>query len=563
MNKTININLAGLSFFIDEDAYIKLNRYLETIKRSFTNSQGRDEIIADIEARIAELFAERMVNERHVINTENVNEVIAIMGQPEDYAVDEEIFEDEPYTQRKSRGTKQLLRDPDNKYIAGVSSGLSYYLGIDPVWIRLLWVLLVIAAAGSPILVYIILWIVMPEAKTTAQKLAMKGEPVNVSNIERKVKEGFDDVAQKVKNVDYEKVGNKVKDGTQTFIEAIGNVILSILKVFGKFFGVIIILISSLMLISLLISLFALGSSSFFTFPQFERMQLYFLSGMPIWVFSLIIFFALGVPVFFLFILGLKIVANNVKSIGNVANFSLLGLWIVSILGLIFFGLQKAAENSTQSTSTVREDLIINTTDTLYISRIQDHLFENKYSNEGGLDFVEEKGINKALMSNVHFNIRPTNDSIGYIKIEKISRGGNIEEAKTRAKSIEYSYSFNNNTILLNDYFLSTFDTGFREQRVFFTLYLPENTIVALDKSVKYMLYDVDNDFNIYDRDMPNYKWRIGKNELKCLNCETMLELEEQHDDLEEIPLSEKKVTTQDKDKLLEVEKVKVTDSLP
>ena len=96
MNKTVNINLAGIFFHIDEDAYLKLQRYLEAIKRSFTDSQGRSEIIADIEARISELFSERVKHDKQVISVKEVDDVISIMGQPEDYLVDDEIFEDEP-----------------------------------------------------------------------------------------------------------------------------------------------------------------------------------------------------------------------------------------------------------------------------------------------------------------------------------------------------------------------------------------------------------------------------------------------------------------------------------
>jgi len=112
MNKTVNINLAGIFFHIDEDAYLKLQRYIQAIKRSFTDSQGRDEIIADIEARIAELFSEKIKNERQVISIKEVDAVIEVMGQPEDYKLDEEIFEDEPQAsyQRTPR-SKQLFRD--------------------------------------------------------------------------------------------------------------------------------------------------------------------------------------------------------------------------------------------------------------------------------------------------------------------------------------------------------------------------------------------------------------------------------------------------------------------
>ena len=122
MNKTVNINLAGIFFHIDEDAYLKLQRYLEAIKRSFTDSQGRSEIISDIEARIAELFSESVKHDKQVIGIKEVDEVISIMGQPEDYLVDDEIFEDEPQPtqKRKSAPSKKLFRDTDNSYIGGV-----------------------------------------------------------------------------------------------------------------------------------------------------------------------------------------------------------------------------------------------------------------------------------------------------------------------------------------------------------------------------------------------------------------------------------------------------------
>ena len=160
MNKTVNINLAGIFFHIDEDAYLKLQRYLEAIKRSFTDSQGQSEIIADIEARIAELFSERVQNDKQVIRIKEVDEVITIMGQPEDYLVDDEIFEDEPQPtyKRKSSPSKKLFRDTDNSYIGGVSSGLGHYFGIDVLWVRLAWIILIFGA-GTGILLYICIMI--------------------------------------------------------------------------------------------------------------------------------------------------------------------------------------------------------------------------------------------------------------------------------------------------------------------------------------------------------------------------------------------------------------------
>ena len=268
MNKTVNINLAGTFFHIDEDAYLKLSRYLEAIKRSFTDSQGRSEIISDIEARIAELFTERIQNDKQVVNIKLVDDVISIMGQPEDYLVDDEIFEDEPQPKQnyRPRPTKKLYRDTDNSYIGGVSAGLGHYLGIDVIWVRLLWLLLTIGSGGTFIFIYLIFWALVPEAQTTAEKLTMTGDAVNISNIEKKIKDGIDSVSEHVKNVDLKKHGDKIKEGfdhvsdnisesvknvdfnkqgsrlkssSQTFFDGIGNILMFFLKVAAKFVGII------------------------------------------------------------------------------------------------------------------------------------------------------------------------------------------------------------------------------------------------------------------------------------------------------------------------------------
>ena len=125
MNKTLNINLAGLIFHIDEDAFKQLERYLDTLKRQFRSTDGGNEIVSDIENRIAELFRERTSDSKEVISLEDVLEVIEIMGQPEDYMDPEE----EPQASSTSNmytGSRRLLRDPDNKVIGGVSSGVHH-----------------------------------------------------------------------------------------------------------------------------------------------------------------------------------------------------------------------------------------------------------------------------------------------------------------------------------------------------------------------------------------------------------------------------------------------------
>src|SRR5690606_19945747 len=235
--------------------------YLESIKRSFVGTKGSDEIIADIEARIAELFLEKLENDRQVITQKEVDQVIDVMGQPEDYMVDEDIFEDDPRGNPSAPRpkAKKMYRDVDHKYIGGVCAGLDHDLGLDSLWIRLIFILVAIFTSGFGLIAYILLWILVPEAATTSQKLDMRGEPVNISNIERKVKEGFDDVASKVKSVDYEKVGDRVKSSSKTFFDTLGDIILLFFKVIGKFIGIILIISAASTLIALFFGMFTIG----------------------------------------------------------------------------------------------------------------------------------------------------------------------------------------------------------------------------------------------------------------------------------------------------------------
>ena len=256
MNKTVNINLAGTFFHIDEDAFAKLTRYLDAIRRSFSDPNGQEEIIKDIEARISELFSEKTNNTSQVITIKELDEVIAVMGQPEDYMVDEEIFDDaspDQKSQTKNQSFhKQLFRDTDNKFIAGVSSGLGHYFSVDAIWIRLAWIAMVLLGFGAPILVYIVLWVLIPEALTTSEKLKMNREPVNISNIEKKIKEELKNASDKIKEVDYDKYKDNAQKGANTFFSTIGKIFAGIFSVFCKFFGILLIILSLSTIIGLI-----------------------------------------------------------------------------------------------------------------------------------------------------------------------------------------------------------------------------------------------------------------------------------------------------------------------
>lgn len=521
MNKTVNINLAGIFFHIDEDAYLKLQRYLDAIKRSFTDSQGRDEIITDIEARIAELFTENLQTDRQVVSSKLVDQVIGIMGQPEDYLVDEEIFEDEPQPQNPNRPTKKLFRDTDNSYIGGVSAGLAHYLAIDTVWLRLFWIVLAIGSGGSFILIYILFWILVPEAKTTTDKLMMKGEEVNISNIERKIKKGFENVADSVKNADYQKYGNKVKSSSKTFFDTLGDIFMVLLTIFAKFVGVILILVGALTIISLVIGLLGFGFTNAINLPVFDFIEASAVNIIPFWLTALMAFFIVGIPFFFLFYLGLKILINNLKSIGNIAKFSLLGIWIISLLGLIAVGILQANEIAFEANTSSKHELAITKSDTLYIKMQGNANYSKSIRRNSGFDIVYDENDTQQIFSrNVRLVVKSTKDSLAYINITKIADGRSHTAAKERAGNIDYHYQLNNNILNLNGYLLTEIDNKYRNQKVEVELYLPEGSILNVDKNTYTYHSNTSSYGDILDNGFENKHLQIINNGIKCLDCE-------------------------------------------
>lgn len=190
MKITVSINLGGYSFNIDEDAYSELKRYLRSLELHFAEEESASEILSDIEARMAELFRMKLSAYKQVITIADVAEIKSIMGNPEDISDTEGTSAREKLS---SPGYHRMYRDPDRRIIGGVCAGIGAYWRIEPWIVRLIFVALSLAG-GFGVLIYLILYIAIPEARTTAQKIEMKGEPVNIQNIKESVKKEFETV---------------------------------------------------------------------------------------------------------------------------------------------------------------------------------------------------------------------------------------------------------------------------------------------------------------------------------------------------------------------------------
>ncbi|WP_066633542.1 PspC domain-containing protein [Labilibacter marinus] len=241
MKKTLNINLSGRVFYIDDDAFARLREYLDKLERYFKKQDEGQEIINDIESRIAELLGDRISEKSGVVTMDMVDEIIAKMGQPEEFDDEGEEFKERKESKQEyakytyGKANKRLFRDIDSRVLGGVCGGIAAYLNIDPVLVRILFVLFIFLGLGMTIPIYIILWIVVPAAITTAQKLEMRGENVTISNIEKAIRNEYEDVKQRFSKVRNTNAYRKGETWWSKFTKR-DKTIISIIAIVGAFF---------------------------------------------------------------------------------------------------------------------------------------------------------------------------------------------------------------------------------------------------------------------------------------------------------------------------------------
>lgn len=517
MNKTVNINIGGLFFHIDEDAYQKLSRYFDAIKRSLSNSSGKDEIMKDIEMRVAELLTEKQKSDKHVINNKDVDEVIVVMGQPEDYRIDDDGTETKSEPFFANAGRKKLYRDKDRGLIGGVCTGLGHYFGVEAVWIKIIFLLLAFTSFG--VIAYLILWIATPKAVTTSEKLEMTGEPVTISNIEKKVREEFESVSNKFKNANYDEMGNQVKTGAERVAGGLGDVIMKVFGAFAKVLGAIILVFSAMSLAGLFIGLFTFGTTSFIDAPWQRYVDAVNYTDIPLWAFGLLTFLAIGIPLFFFLLLGLKLLVANMKSLGAAVKYSLLAIWIFSVGALVVIGIQQSTESAFEGKVVTKETINIQPTDTLKIKFVSNDFFsKNVYEHEDFV-FTQDSAKNEVIYSNkISFEIKSTDKAQPYLQIEKLADGKSFDEANKRAEKIKYGFKVVGNQLLLDNFLLTEMASKYRNQNVELYLYLPKGTLFVANETVQHF-DESDNTFFNLHHSSDNYTYKVEENKVKCLDC--------------------------------------------
>ena len=516
MNKTIDINLAGVFFHIDETAYTHLKNYLEALRATFQNTEGKEDILADVEARIAELLNDRKANKDQVIEEEDIQAVVKILGQPEDFVLEEE-------GASTSSAAKKLFRDSEDSYVGGVASGLAHYFGLDTGWLRIIWVLLAFFSGGSFVLIYILFWILIPEAKTTAEKLQMKGEPVTVGNIEKKIKEEVHSLADKVKNVDYEKAGATLKKKSKSFFDNLASVALSLIKITGKLIGIGLIMIASLALFGISVGFIVTNVVSWISEFPFDFIDVALLQNIPLWILLILLFCLVGIPMVFLLIVGIKLVAPTSNPFGFWGRMVLFGIWLLSFISMVVLGTVEAKSHmfSYQATENYNRAIAVN--DTLFITSNPVPDFKARFTNSSDFDIVvDENGDKQILLENVRLNIEGTDRDSLYISVQKEANGASFARAKRNAQEIAYTYNVDAHKVLVNTYLTSPQSTKFKDQEVAISLYIPKGQLFRIDDSLLPILSsNIANDQNYIRRGLTGHIWKMSDTQLLCMDCES------------------------------------------
>lgn len=252
MKKNININLFGVIYAIDEDAYDLLKKYLENMRSYYSRRNGGDEIANDVESRVAELFAELRAQGVEAITIEHVEDIIKRIGDPQQMdeeadAQGERVANGGNAETVNDEGVRKLFRDPDNKVLGGVISGFCRYMDIeDPLLFRLLFVLLVFFSHAVLIIVYAVCWALIPEAKTAEDRLRMKGKRVTPNAINEELMQGVSRAKQFVNDPDNQR---RASGCLSTFVKicffsllgfiafVVGSILLCVLIALGLSFG--------------------------------------------------------------------------------------------------------------------------------------------------------------------------------------------------------------------------------------------------------------------------------------------------------------------------------------
>lgn len=467
MDKTISINLGGILFQIDEEAYRILRDYLQSINNYFAHVHGGNETIEDIEARIAEIFQSQK-GIAGIISKENVESMITVIGRPEDFGEGE--FH---VTGKEEKGHgKKMYRNTDDSIIGGVCSGIAAYLDSEPVIFRILFVLF-IAFFGIGFLVYIGLWIALPAARTETQKKEMYGSSYHETKEIHTI------------NSPASRFGNALNE----IFRAIGRIFFVIFRVVLIMFGVVFVVTGFLLILSFVMIFIFKVPGIFFTdgasinFIDIADFLNYMVSPSTVPWIIILSSIVIILPLLALIYWGVKMIFWF-KARDGVVSLVFLVVWVMALAALSIIGFNEGVSFAETGKSSV--DLTLpGTPDTLYIkteNKIADLSYEHEFSLPHDQYTVYINNSKKELYIRPELSIEVSDDKRTRLEVIKRSTGRSTYEAEEKSNGLIFNYNMGKDSLVFDEYFRLPGGHRWSADEVSMHLYVREGTIVKFLK---------------------------------------------------------------------------------
>jgi phage shock protein PspC (stress-responsive transcriptional regulator) len=527
MNKVLNINLGGMPLTIDDDAYHHLENYLQSLHNHFRSSEGYEEIMSDIEARLGELLREGM-GKRSIAGTQDVKNAVSVMGTPEDFGA-ESINETAEKAKTSSSSSssssgrsnteggvkngKRLFRDGENKMVGGVCSGLTAYFGLgDPTWVRILLAVLAFTM-GTGFLLYFILWALIPEAKTTADRLAMQGESVDVNSIAKAVEEGAQSFSKKINEFGNPENQAKFNEGVHKISAQISHVVQTVFKGVGGVWKIIAVFVSVILIFALVVSWIsgAVGLTMAYPFLGYVTDSPVAPVGAGLLAFA-IVTIPIVLLILFLRRLFLKRPAN-----GTVVG-SLWAVWGISLGLLGSLAGRTATQFNHKAEFTQTMNLANPDAETLTV-KILDNPNGDLATHLGNIQVSEDY----LVIDNTQIRVEKSEtDKLELVKTV-FSRGRNLEEARRFTNNLDFKIESIGDKLNIANSFQIPKGTKWRGQVINLLLKVPVGKKIRFDKTedngnINFREASEDNDDNepCWENDVS--LWEMTENGMKCLN---------------------------------------------
>ena len=481
MKETIKINLNNQLFDLDNDAYERLKQYLDSLRTKFsTTPEEANEIVEDIESRIAEILQQKISKTKQVITLADIDEIISLIGTPEEMEEPETEEAQQSSTDGSKKSwqntSKRLYRDPLNNIFGGVCSGLGAYFNMDPVWIRLIFVLLFFFNLAG-LIIYAVLWIVLTPAYSTEQRLEMQGKKFTVNDIEDNVKREYEKVKQSVKNIPNSQAYKKAESGLSEFFRVMGDVLIVFIKVIA-----IIVLVSLVIgVISAILGL-VIGGAAFLPWHIFDHWNwnFWWIDWPGIGFFEICLFLVIAIPI--IAIIGKLFRAIlNIKSPNRFAAGIGSAVWVLAFISLIVLWVVEDDRAIFKRSKTTEYMITANEGKTLYIGLKNSfsgdieyyHIFDRKYMvDEKHNDFLKKPGLEIVPSSGNKATLEITR-TLAYFS----------ENSSRITDLIDYNWRYTDSMLVLDRYYSYDKDDFWRSAELKLKLKVPEDQEVVVNKS--------------------------------------------------------------------------------